>query len=91
MTSILRLKSGAILATTAICVHNVTHGGWGSPPDKRAASLALYRSEPGDGYTFKFVTLVADARDYSWSYFGPGSENSIAVLSDGKTLMVVNR
>ena len=54
-----------------------------------AASLALYRSD--DGWTFRYVTLVADARDYDWSYYGPGSENSIAVLADGKTLMVANR
>lgn len=89
-TSIVQLKSGVILATTAICVHNVSHPGWGSPPGKLAASMALYRSDDG-GFTFRFVTLVADARDYTWSYFGPGSEHSVAVLSDGKTLMVVNR
>ena len=88
-TSIVQLKSGVILATTAICVHNVSHPGWGKP-GKLAASMALYRSDDG-GFTFRFVTLVADARDYTWSYFGPGSEHSIAVLSDGKTLMVVNR
>lgn len=85
-TSIVQLKSGAILATTAICINNVTHAHWAS----QAASLALYRSSDG-GFTFRFVTLVADAREYEWSYYGPGSENSIAVLSDGVTLMVANR
>jgi polygalacturonase len=85
-TSIVQLQSGAILATTAICVNNVTHAHWAS----QAASLALYRSDDG-GFTFRFVSLVADAREYEWSYYGPGSENSIAVLSDGVTLMVVNR
>ena len=86
---IVRLSSGEILGTTAICVNNVTHASSaGSPP--KATSLALYRSNDG-GWTFRFVTLVADARDYEWSYYGPGSEHSIAVLSDGKTLMVANR
>ena len=84
-SSIVQLKSGALLATTSICVNNVTHSNW----QLTAASLALYRSD--DGWTFRYVTLVADARDYDWSYYGPGSENSIAVLADGKTLMVANR
>jgi hypothetical protein len=83
------LPDGSFLAANALCFDDSPSVV--SNPNISAKSLVAWRSMDGFGWTFQGV--ITDARDYvpHKSTAGNTEENDMALMADGKTIMIVMR
>ena len=95
-----RLADGSLIMTWPIKFadspeHRPPRPPPGQPPAKHRLrttvpmSIVAVRSVDG-GYLWDYVGTVASAEQLPWSWYGP-NEHDIAVLGDGKTMLVVFR